>query len=319
MTLAEGQHQAFYRTVRRITYRIKTNKNQNGGCPLRRQLLCSVAAVAIIMASSGPVTAADMPLKARPSPAVAPFSWAGFYMGVHVGYAWDAPEVHTTLDTLGVGGGGASQAATAQSPSTDDNGLFGGFQLGYNVQTGPWVYGLETDLSVTRLRAAASPLTNLIDPGGGLAFINTATSGTASVDWFGTVRGRVGFAWDRALLYGTAGLAYGDVHVSNSAAFNGRFAGGGAGDPFSLANLSDASKVRLGWAAGAGVDYAVTPNMIFSIAYLHVDLGDISATNTFRFERPGPSDARAQTTTVTRADVAFDTVSARLSWKFSPI
>ena len=108
--------------------------------------------------------------------------WQGFYAGLNGGYGWS-----NNGDTILYSDGTMSSRAQPQ-------GGFGGGQIGYNFQNGPLVYGLETDFQGGYLGATSSDL-----------------SSKESVDWFGTVRGRVGYAFGHALIYGTGGFAYGDV------------------------------------------------------------------------------------------------------------
>jgi outer membrane immunogenic protein len=111
-----------------------------------------------------------------------------------------------------------------------------GLHAGYNWQQGTMVYGLETDFSGTGLKSSMSGgLTGIPCPG-------SAADTTAKVEWYGTLRGRAGITADKALFYGTAGLAYGHV------ALNSNYSGGGA----SL--NSDVSTIRAGWVVGAGID-----------------------------------------------------------------
>ena len=175
--------------------------------------------------------AADMPLrKAAPAYTVTPVpTWTGFYVGANIG-----------------GGVPAGKGA---------GGVIGGGQVGYNYQFLPlFIVGVETDIQGTSLGGGTG------SPGlGGPAFIASADApadlpafgpplagrGSAGVDWFGTVRGRVGTIaiHPSLLVYGTGGLAYG----GNSSA-------------------------RAGWTAGGGVEWAFASNWSAKVEYLYVDL-----------------------------------------------
>jgi outer membrane immunogenic protein len=93
----------------------------------------------------------------------------------------------------------------------------------------------------------------------------------ATSNWLATVRPRVGYAFDRTLVYATGGVAFGKVSFSNT---DLEFAPNGAG--FGT-EASAASQTKVGWAAGAGLEYGLTPNWIVSAEYLHVDLGTLNA------------------------------------------
>jgi outer membrane immunogenic protein len=185
--------------------------------------------------------AADAPVISPIDAAIANAShdWAGAYVGVNAGYGWGE------FDTEG--------AATVDDPTYAGNGALGGFQIGYNKQLGTFVIGVEADLQAAGIQESTT--------GGG-------ATATTSLDWFSTARGRVGYAFDQTLLYGTGGLAVGGVETSVS-----------SGD-------SD-DKVLTGFAAGAGVEQAFTENLSVKAEYLYVDLQDE------QFET-GVSDTNAQ-------------------------
>jgi outer membrane immunogenic protein len=276
-------------------------------------LLC----VGLIGCLSASTFAADLPI--RRAPVYVPFTWTGLYGGVNVGYGWDDSQI-TSILTAFVEPGPGSAASSVTGTSGSAHSALGGFQLGYNVQAGSWVYGVETDLSVTRLQATSPTLVTSARAFSGIdaASLQSTTNATASIDWFGTLRARLGFAWDRLLIYGTGGLSYGLVRLNDGASFSG-FAGDGA----SLVAISGAgttrdSVVKGGWTAGGGIDYALTNNIILSFTYLHVDLG--SDTVFSRYKRPnnilgGASPTVVRGWTQTDASFNYDVVRAAASWK----
>jgi outer membrane immunogenic protein len=147
------------------------------------------------------------------------------------------------------------------------NPIFGG-KIGYNQQSSAWVFGLEADISSFSFNKSVTTTGNNQFAGfGGFATFNTNVSTT----WLATVRPRIGYAVDRALFYATGGVAFGDVKFTNTFVDNSPLESGNGHE------ASSASKVKAGWTAGGGVDYAVTPNWIVSVEYLHVDLGSINA------------------------------------------
>src|SRR5438552_3159913 len=141
-------------------------------------------------------------------------------------------------------------------------------------------------VSVTKLQAVGPVIGTSTSAFAGIdaASLQTTASATANIDWFGTLRARLGFAWDRVLIYGTGGLSYGLVRLNDSAFFNG-FAGDGISSvAFNGMSTPKNSVVKGGWTAGGGIDYAYTNNIILSVTYMHVDLG--SDTVFSRFKRP---------------------------------
>src|SRR5438552_2502923 len=145
-------------------------------------------------------------------------------------------------------------------------------------------------VSVTKLQAVGPVIGTSTSAFAGIdaASLQTTASATANIDWFGTLRGRLGFAWDRVLIYGTGGLAYGLVRLTDGAFFNG-FAGNGNSPvdgsvAFNGVGTPKDSIVKVGWTAGGGIDYAYTNNIILSFTYLHVDPGSESEFS--KFKRP---------------------------------
>jgi outer membrane immunogenic protein len=140
------------------------------------------------------------------------YSWAGPYLGGNIGYAW-----------------GSVDNVWSNKPS----GFAGGVQGGYNFQNGPWVFGLEGDIQASSADDTFAPW----------KFSNP---------WFGTVRGRGGYAFNNILFYGTLGLAFGELRATT----------------FGLSE----SHTNVGWAGGVGAEMGFAPNWSAKIEYLYVDL-----------------------------------------------
>ncbi|WP_439497706.1 outer membrane protein [Bosea sp. (in: a-proteobacteria)] len=228
---------------------------------MKKYLLSSVAAIGLVAA--GAAAAADLP--SRKGPVAAPvyyppvFTWTGFYVGVNAGYGFG--QIDST--NLGIIGG-----------YDDPDGFIGGGQIGYNYQIGQWVVGLEADFQGADLKASAT------DPVLGVRASN-------EMQWFGTVRGRVGYAFDRFLPYVTGGFAYGSVKNKIST-------------PFGSASNDN---TQYGWTLGGGLEYAFTNNLTAKIEYLYVDLDKES------FNVPGGTfNANVET--------KFSVVRAGLNYKF---
>jgi outer membrane immunogenic protein len=167
--------------------------------------------------------------------------WTGFYIGGNFGYGWGR-------GTISANGGG-----TVVAGSENVDGILGGAQVGGNIQSGRFVFGFESDIQFTDQQVSSS-------------FISGATRVTATdkLPWFGTTRLRAGYAGDRWLAYGTAGVAYGQFKSDAVAtgAFNGSYS---------------YSTTRFGWVVGAGLEAYVDNNFSWKIEYLHLDSGTISS------------------------------------------
>ncbi len=194
---------------------------------------CFVSALAF-----APLTAnaADLYRSPAPAPSYVPpaayvefSSWAGFYGGINGGYGWNDDG-----NMIAYSDGPTSSRAHPQ-------GGFGGGQAGYNFQRSSVVFGLESDFQGGYLGASSSHFSSKED-----------------VDWFGTVRGRLGYSFGRTLVYGTGGFAYGDVRQT---AFDGG------------TTLSN-NATQMGWVAGGGVEYKISRGWSLKGEYQYIDFGD---------------------------------------------
>jgi outer membrane immunogenic protein len=259
---------------------------------MRRLCLASIALVAA--AFSGPARAADMPVYKAP-PAAA-YSWTGFYLGANLGYSagragndWNffAPNRSgsptATVCSTFAGGGGAICANGSDSNKL--SGVLGGLQAGYNWQAGNVLLGIEADFQSSGQRGSRTFTTNFEFLAFPLPVPGTiAAPYSEKLTSLGTLRGRVGFAADRWLVYATGGLAYGQVAIDGSAtatstAGSPGCAPGGPGGT-SLCPLAAWSNtaVKAGWTIGAGIEGALTNHWSVKVEYLHVDLGKAGIT-----------------------------------------
>lgn len=239
---------------------------------MRRSSLPLIAAAIFVSgAFFERATAADIPApvyKAAPAAVVA-YSWSGLYGGVHGGYGWGSSDVGIGInDPTGITQAAAAAGVFPLSYSFDRDGYVAGGQIGFNYQTGWWVWGLEADFSATGIKG--SQVSQVQCP---VCFAPLLSSVSQDMTWFGTVRGRVGFASGNWLVYGTGGLAYGHV-TSNYMQTNVPFGG-------LLTIVGSRSSVDTGWTAGGGVEYGFGPWSVRA-EYLYFDLGDRS------FDAPNP-------------------------------
>ncbi len=195
-----------------------------------------VPAAALVAAA--PVLAADLASPPVYPPAVPLFTWTGLYLGGQIGYAW-------VTDTLTVSPFGFGTNFTP-------NGVVGGAHVGYNLQVSQFVVGLEGDVEGTGISRSFSP--------GGVLY-------DTSIPVQGSIRGRLGVAFDRALLYATGGAAFASFDTSVTA-FRG---------------VDQTSTARTGWTVGGGIEYAVTGNWSIRAEYRFADFGRFSVATPITF------------------------------------
>jgi outer membrane immunogenic protein len=181
-----------------------------------------------------------------------------------------------------------------QSDTLEPSGFIGGGQIGYNWQLSPiWVVGLEADFqgslekdSVTSTKpfdvffAKSLPPVAPLVPAAATATGTSVLNYTTKIDWFGTVRARLGYVWgDGAVLtYVTGGLAYGKVELDATSTVSG-IVSGGIGNapvtvPFSISHAINHSQVNTGWTVGFGTEgKLLIPGWTYKIESLYMDLG----------------------------------------------
>ena len=197
---------------------------------MNRKLVFAIATIFAL--GTGAAAAADMPVKTKPVPFIdVPFSWSGFYVGVNGGYGWGRSSW-------------SDPVVGTDSGHFNTRGALLGGQLGYNWQLGSVVFGVETDADWANISGNGNGGVCLADAGGVCQTKQT---------WFGTTRGRIGYAFGRWLPYVTGGGAYGDISAAQS---NGT-----------------STTTRFGWTAGGGVEYSLDRNWSAKVEYLHLDLG----------------------------------------------
>jgi|SRR5215813_3025972 len=262
--------------------------------------------VALLMVTSIAVNAADLPANGPSAvPVPAAFTWTGPYVGFNVGNGWSSSWSSTANPLPSPAVAGINPMSFSDSAS----GIIGGGQIGYNWQLNPrWVLGFETDFQGADLNGGGSSIAPIpAFPTGSLA--NSAASMVRDLQWFGTARVRLGLTYDRWLIYGTGGFAYGQVNGcadSASAASSptrllplgvliaktcfdaigiiltltipGRRVG-----PSNFLFDGSTSGVRTGWTVGGGVEYALLPstygNWTIRAEYLFIGLGGDNITS----------------------------------------
>jgi len=208
---------------------------------MRKILMVGIAATAFYAA---PALAADIPVKAPPAPAAAVFNWTGFYIGGHIGEAWADDRI---VDVDGLNGG-------AHYALKDSNLIYGG-QVGYNVQTGQWVYGLEADFGDLVLGG------KIFDPN-----FPTGTYSQLRSGFYGDVTGRIGLAIGNWLPYIKGGYAFTDA----KGGVNNQLGGFGGGQAW--------TGTYSGWTIGGGVEVMLNAAWSVKVEYQHFDFGTENAT-----------------------------------------
>ena len=240
---------------------------------------------ALLVASVVPALAADLSVKARPMPAPIPvWTWDGFYIGINGGYSWGRSRTSVNYFNSVTGAPIIPPAGSITDASFNINGgVFGG-QIGYNWQFSSWVFGLEADAqwsgqkgSAAFLCSAAGLLPGACFPGS--TFLPVGTLGVAlavdqKLEWFGTVRGRLGvLASPSWLLYVTGGLAFGEVQTDTVlTSINALGA--------IVATAGSSSKTHAGWTIGGGIEGNLGGNWTAKAEYLYMDLGTFDTTVT---------------------------------------
>jgi outer membrane immunogenic protein len=277
---------------------------------MRNTAIAIVAGTALSLAASGLSLAADMPVKAPPAPMAPSWTWTGFYIGGNVGGGWSADPTATFTPndpfSAAIGAGGPI--------SFNTSGPVGGFQAGYNWQFNQsWLLGVESDFDFSAI--AGKGTSNHIEPFFGDTLQQAADE---KVQWFGTVRGRVGYlATNSLLLYGTGGFAYGRVAESVNYSNLGPtpFFGPGGSCLIGSPCYSGASaRVSTGWTAGGGMELALMNHWTVKAEYLYVSLGS----NTFTEANLPTSFVSAPTASITArfSDTNFHVVRAGVNYKF---
>ncbi len=265
-----------------------------------KKLLLGAGAVAAF-AAVGPAMAADLP--ARPvykAPMVAPavFSWTGCYIGGNIGGKW--PRTSGTVGIPATAVTGASVLVFDDSSSSDGT-FIGGGQVGCNYQTGPFVIGIEGDVDWQRWNRAFA-VGAVVPP----LFV-TGDNFSLSSRWQASLRGRVGYAWDRVLLYVTGGAAWTDVTVGANFIPFGGFPG----------TIASERQTLTGATVGGGLEYAITNNLSLGVEgrFTWYDTHNFNTGALAVFGTPvtGPFTF-APTTTSVKLNTAE--VMAKLNWRF---
>jgi outer membrane immunogenic protein len=266
---------------------------------MKRILIGSAVVVSLLSATSA--FAADLaarPYTKAPIYVDPGYNWTGFYVGGNVGYSWGrSSSTQSFIDTA------SGAILNSNAFKFDMNGIIGGGQIGYNWQKDKWVFGLEADIQGSAQKGNG----NALCPGGPATSTTTtpaAVNGTCTVghigdtvpfnvaalpvtnnlseklEWFGTVRGRIGPTITPTILaYVTGGLAYGEVRATNTVTGTNLVGAQNVNTPPTFVAVFASSSntfTKVGWTVGAGIEGVVSGNWTAKIEYLYMDLGNVS-------------------------------------------
>jgi len=199
-----------------------------------------LASTAFVIALSGAAAAADLPPRSALPVYIPPpplFTWTGLYIGGQIGYQWGTTSTTATVNATG---------NVLPQPNYGPNGVIGGAHIGYNWQVAQLVFGLEGDVDGADYHGSGFNNAGII--------LHTTREAVE-----GSIRGRIGYAFDRVLVYGTGGVAFTSINTTFLNQTDG---------------LSDAFNTgRVGWTAGGGIEYAVTNNWSVRAEYRYTDFG----------------------------------------------
>ena len=276
-----------------------------------RQVAVCVVAAAVLVAVGDANAAPKGNVKA---PAGVAVDWTGFYAGVHGGYAngdWDG-QLRSTAGSPILP---LSPADIYRGHQTlDADGWLGGLQFGYNKQLGKVVLGVEADVSWTGLDGKETNRQTFFgaNPGESISYDKTHKP---ELDYFGTLRGRVGYDFGGILPFVTGGVALGRARETLNVDVNSVGFVWARGLETNEAS-GRAEEDHIGWTAGAGVEGKVGYGWSLKAEWLHVDLG--SADYLFVGQHNiGPNAGQSFATDAFPADLEFNVYRIGLNYQFT--
>lgn len=242
----------------------------------------TILTAASVIALTAAANAADLG-GYKGGPSYAAINWSGLYGGVNAGYGsgsssdsvggkmdWSY-DISNTVNGVTTTSAGSGTTAQTLSKSFDSNGGIGGGQIGYNVQNGRIVYGVEGDLDASGITGSGTSTVSLQVPTGPTTADTVTAKATAKsqLNYVGTIRGRLGYTFDSALIYATGGLAFGDASDTLTET-----------DIGGTTTKKSKSSTLTGYVLGAGAEYALNPAWSIKGEYQYIDLGSVSLNTT---------------------------------------
>jgi outer membrane immunogenic protein len=190
--------------------------------------------------------------------------WSGFYVGANAGGAWSNSDADAVL---GANGTVDATAVKARLNSGHHNTFAGGLEGGYNyVMSNGLLLGIETDIGyfgINRNRTRTVP--SIVNPA-----VTYTVFQSANTDWLWTLRPRIGYTFDKFLVFASGGLALTDAH------YDANFFSSTGANPVNFTH----SHTRTGWTLGGGGAYAITPQISVKAEYLYQDFGTVTDSGT---------------------------------------
>jgi outer membrane immunogenic protein len=257
------------------------------GADMKKLATCLVAVTAL---TGTYAFAADMGVPPAPAPAPV-YNWTGWYVGVNAGASMGKVQSDFNVDDVHVhtSTGNFTVFGFSDRDFVSPSGFIGGGQIGYNWQFSPiWVAGLEADFQGADEKDSAT-LTHPFDFNAPIGTTNNHVTGSrvldysAQIDWFGTVRARLGYVWGNGNVfsYVTGGLAYGEVKTDGTSTFSGSVGTPiGPTNSFSITHAIGHSHVNTGWVLGYGTEGRLaTPGWTWRVETYYMDLGHLNDTD----------------------------------------
>jgi outer membrane immunogenic protein len=246
---------------------------------MKKFLVPSIVLSAFVVSSA---MAADLPIRKAPSVAPAPvvYNWSGLYIGGHIGYGYAETDI-TDRTVLGV-----QNLIPTQSFNSD--GFLGGVQAGWNYQVGNFVLGAEADYSFADIKGDVTTTIGATD-----------VSRSSNVMWIATSTARLGYTWDRVMIYSKLGAAFAQFDYNNNISVGGA----------SIFSAS-ASETRVGFTVGTGIEWALAGGWSAKAEYNYMDFG--RRTVDFGVDAAGnPVNLDV--------DQRISTVKAGVNYRFAPL
>lgn len=227
---------------------------------MRRTILglCALVSCASTAAADG--YGSPSSIKNAPTTVI---SWTGAYAGLNAGYSFDGGGDVNTSGQVAINDATVAAGARPARTSLDADGFLAGAQIGYNWQMSHWVFGVEADIQALDHEDTQTIVTNR--PVAPFAGVRNNTF-SQELEYLGTVRARLGYAFDRSMVYATGGLAYGGVKASAN------FFGPQPGNARQFSGDSDETEV--GYTVGGGIEHAFSAHWTGKFEYLYYDLDD---------------------------------------------
>ncbi len=246
-------------------------------------------------------------------------SWTGFYVGGNFGGGWQHSEWTGNTALIALGNPGTQTFSFDQNAS----GVLGGGQAGFNYQLpSNVVVGIEADFDWSDINGSTGFCsTNITPHPSSPGTYGSCTRAGSKLEDFGTLRGRLGYAFEDVLLYGTGGFAWGQSSTSSyqtCAAEPGgslKCTGQGGGPAFTGGNASGSATIG-GWAAGAGAEWRFQPNWSVRLEYLHLQFNNIAQSFAISGTWPSPAGTFASTTN-TRTNTDVDIARVGVNYLFN--